>query len=40
MKFQQLPHSRPATHQHEDSMLTPIDAVHFTLLNDHFLAIE
>jgi hypothetical protein len=40
MEFQQLPLSKPATHQHENSMLTPIDAVHPTLLNDHLLAIE
>jgi hypothetical protein len=40
MEFQQLSLSRPTTHQHEDSMLTPVDTVHLTLLNGHLLSIE
>jgi hypothetical protein len=40
MEFKQLPLSRLAAHQHENSMLTPVDAVHLTLLNGHLLAIE
>jgi hypothetical protein len=40
MKFQQLLFSRLPPHQHEDPMLTPVDAVDLALLDGHSLSIK
>lgn len=35
MKFNKLPVSRPISHQHENPVLTSVEAVHLALLEHH-----